>query len=145
MGTLLRTTCCHATMWWPCPRDCATSGLQSRSRKRGWRESEEVVTQLEFYVGGVGGNHFLGMRPTPVSFAPWRDIDLPAISAKGVSMEMADECCSGLQHLPQRAKPPSAGGGMDSSSSRNLLMASTGPMIPLTALRQSQAHVARVM
>ena len=99
---------------------------------------------IRFYMGGVGGNRLLGMRPIPVTHVLWRTMDFPIVEARDVRMDLGGARCSGLRNLPQRAKPPSAGGDVDVYCSRSSVTVRTDSQIPLSVMLGRAARVAPV-
>ena len=113
---------------------------------------EKVAIQFEFaagrpsrfLVGGLGGNRFLGMRSTPASLGLRNAMNAPTVTAAGAPMDLAAECRSGIENLPQRAKLPSNGGDSRIPSSCSSASALTEPGLPLSVLRERQPRAARV-
>ena len=70
----------------------------------------------------------MGMTPEPVLWPTWQAALGNHRSVEGSLIEYVDANGTSVQHLAQRAKPPSAGGNMVAYSS------SAGKKLPLPAL-----------
>ena len=73
---------------------------QWSATEQGWQDAEAVAGQfgfaagrpVRFFVGGVGSNRSLEMRPMPVSGGLWNALHTPMVNAEGVPMDLADVC-----------------------------------------------------
>ena len=103
-----------------------------------------AVCPARFFVGGVGSNRPAGMCPMPISRALWRAASVPKVNDHGVSADMVDACCSGLENLPRRAKPPSASGNIFAYCTRSSAPVHTDVQIPLAKMRARLDRVVSV-